>query len=231
MPSTLTGLLLFVVLLLPGFAYVVWKERAGTERRASTFRETVAVVAASITAELVTITVSAPLWTRFVSLGRLLREPGAYWHERPELLVGWGLSLLAVSSGFAVLATLPRLRQRLKYVSGDYPHPSSISSWWMLFERLDPEAVKEVGCVLDDGSFVSGRLRSSNNDADEFADRDLVLGNPIFYGAPGHVEAEPYEASAVCISARRIVTLFVTYLDPEGATSPTSSEPPAAGEP
>lgn len=118
MPSTLTGLLLFVVLLLPGFAYVVWKERAGTERRASTFRETVAVVAASITAELVTITVSAPLWTRFVSLGRLLREPGAYWHERPELLVGWGLSLLAVSSGFAVLATLPRLRQRLKYVSG-----------------------------------------------------------------------------------------------------------------
>jgi hypothetical protein len=33
MPTTLTGLLLFAVLLLPGFAYLVGKERAGTERR------------------------------------------------------------------------------------------------------------------------------------------------------------------------------------------------------
>jgi Family of unknown function (DUF6338) len=53
MPTTLTGLLLFVVLLLPGFAYLVGKERAGTERRTSPFRETVAVVAASVATELV----------------------------------------------------------------------------------------------------------------------------------------------------------------------------------
>lgn len=45
MPTTLTGLLLFVVFLLPGFAYLVGKERNGTERQTSPFRETVAVVA------------------------------------------------------------------------------------------------------------------------------------------------------------------------------------------
>jgi uncharacterized membrane protein len=54
-PTTLTGLLLFVVLLLPGFAYLVGKERHGTERSLSPFRETVAVVAASITSELVVL--------------------------------------------------------------------------------------------------------------------------------------------------------------------------------
>lgn len=58
MPTTLTGLLLFVVLLLPGFAYLVGKERNGTERRMSPFRETVAIVAASVTCELVVLAYS-----------------------------------------------------------------------------------------------------------------------------------------------------------------------------
>ena len=49
MPTTLTGLVLFVVLLLPGFAYVTGKERHTTGQRLSHFRETAAVVAASWT--------------------------------------------------------------------------------------------------------------------------------------------------------------------------------------
>ena len=52
MPTTLSSLLIFVVLLLPGFAYLVGKERHGTERHTSPFRETVAIVAASVTSEL-----------------------------------------------------------------------------------------------------------------------------------------------------------------------------------
>ena len=48
MPTTLTGLLLFVALLLPGFAYLVGKERHGTERRLSPFRETVPWLPASL---------------------------------------------------------------------------------------------------------------------------------------------------------------------------------------
>lgn len=48
MPTTLTSLLLFVVLLLPGFVYLTCKERHGTERHISTFRETVTIVTASI---------------------------------------------------------------------------------------------------------------------------------------------------------------------------------------
>jgi Family of unknown function (DUF6338) len=63
MPTTLTGLLLFVVLLLPGFAYLVGKERNGTERQTSPFRETIAIVAASTTAELAVLALFAiPRW-------------------------------------------------------------------------------------------------------------------------------------------------------------------------
>jgi hypothetical protein len=44
--------LLFVVLLLPGFAYQVGKERRGIERTTSVLRETAAVVAASVASEI-----------------------------------------------------------------------------------------------------------------------------------------------------------------------------------
>jgi hypothetical protein len=67
MPTTLTGLLIFVVLLLPGFAYLVGKERHGTERHTSPFRETIAVVAASVTSELAVLGVFAATRAAFPS--------------------------------------------------------------------------------------------------------------------------------------------------------------------
>ena len=87
MPTTLTGLLLFVVLLLPGFAYLVGKERHGTERRLSPFRETVAVVAASISSELVVLVIFAVIRTGLPSItpnvGALLREGSVYLTGSP----------------------------------------------------------------------------------------------------------------------------------------------------
>src|SRR5229473_1038663 len=82
MPTTLTGLLLFVVLLLPGFAYLVGKERNGTERQASPFRETVAIVAASVTSELGVLTLFSIvrwLWPAGTpDIGALASNSGAY---------------------------------------------------------------------------------------------------------------------------------------------------------
>jgi hypothetical protein len=79
-----------VVLLLPGFAYLVGKERAGTERRASPFRETVAIVSASVTSELVVLVLLSPLWSRALDVDKLVSDSGGYWggywQERPGLL-------------------------------------------------------------------------------------------------------------------------------------------------
>lgn len=83
MPTTLTGVLLFVVLLLPGLAYQVGKERRGTERTTSVLRETAAVVAASVASEIFVLAATSWLWSRHIDFGRLVREPRKYWLRHP----------------------------------------------------------------------------------------------------------------------------------------------------
>jgi hypothetical protein len=82
MPTTLTGLLLFVVLLLPGFAYAVGKERNGTGQQLTPFRETAAVVAASISFELIVLAIFAVIRALLPSLtpdiGALIRNGPSY---------------------------------------------------------------------------------------------------------------------------------------------------------
>lgn len=239
MPTTFTGLLLFVVLLLPGFAYLVGKERVGTERRLSPFRETVSIVAASVISEM------------FVALvpGIVLLWLGVF--DRPSdhyrLLVTCGVVVVVIATALAYLWSVPDVRDAVaaipgkiseaepswlklrwldRFVDTQYPHPSTVSSWWMLFERFREDSTVQVGCLLDDGSYVSGELSSFNPSADEVPDRELVLargdGVPLLYRPSPHSPAQNFPAGAVCVSARHIVAMFVSYLDPTipaGATS------------
>lgn len=216
MPTTLTGLLLFVVLLLPGFAYLVGKERVGTERRTSPFRETVAVVSASVASELVVLTAAWllntyawPGWSLSIEVGRLVADPGNYWQQRPGLLAAWGLGLLLAATLGTHLATRPRVRRLLP---GSYPDPSTVSAWWMLFEHWKRGRPTYVGCVLDDGAYVAGEVRSFNNSADDVTDRDLILGAPVSYRARNARTTIDLQCSAVCIPAGRVVLLEVSYL-------------------
>jgi hypothetical protein len=226
MPTTLTGLLLFVVLLLPGFAYLVGKERHGTERRLSPFRETVAIVAASITSELVVLVIFAVMRTLWPSItpdvGALVRQGGAYLRGGQYGNVAiWGLSLLAAAVVLAYLATVPKVRRRLKWLTGPYPHDSTVSAWWILFERWPEGRDVQIACTLDDGSAVRGLFGSFNVSADDSPDRDLILKEPIYYRPPGDTAREVlWDMSAVCCPARRIVSLFVVYSDApqQGAT-------------
>jgi hypothetical protein len=248
MPTTLTGLLLFVVLLLPGFAYLVGKERAGTERRASPFRETVAIVSASVTSELFVLVLLSPFWSRALDVDKLVSDPGGYWQERPGLLALWGLLLLLASTGVAYAATRPsirnpswgwlewswvrKLRERLPWLQSEYPHSSSVSAWWLLFETWKEEGDDIfVGCVLDDGSAVRGSLESFNNSADDNPNRDIVLLPPITYREPNGRKGTDLKCSAVCIPASRIVMMQVSYVSPFATRSEEVTVPEqAAGE-
>ena len=82
----------------------------------------------------------------------------------------------------------------------------------------------QVGCVLDDGSYVEGHLGSFSIDADDQPDRDLILSKPIGYRPPGADELSPYESNAVCFSAGRIVAMFVSYLEEKPVISSTAAE-------
>jgi hypothetical protein len=229
MPTTLSGLFLFVVLLLPGFAYVVGRERHTSWQQQSAFRETAVVVAASVSVELVVLLAFAIFRTAWPGItpdvGALVRNSDAYLRGHDgraghyAQVTIWAVAMLAVSIALAYAAACPGPRRVVGRISRANPHESNSSAWWILFgEWADGTSVR-VRCFLDDGSCVEGTLGSHSREADDKLERDLILVEPIGFRPDEGQEIKPYEASAVCVSATRIVSMFVTYLQKQAATS------------
>lgn len=225
-PTTITGLVLLVVLLLPGLTFVIVRERKGSERRPTPFRETGAVVFCSILTELAALVLFAALRGLRPDLtpdiGRLIREGATYARAHYAELVWWAGGMLALA---CVLAAV------MAAIAGRKPHSSAMSAWWVMFEKWFPGENPLVGCILDDGSYIEGRQASFNISSDDLPDRDLVLIQPLKYRAPGATETHDFPWGAACISARRIVTMFVSYsLAPEqeeGEEGATQASAPA----
>jgi hypothetical protein len=209
----------------------VGKERHGTERRLSVFRETVAIVSASVTSELVVLGIFAAiraLWPSVTpDVGALLRQGALYFHGdhsdrgHYQIFTAWGIALLALAVAIAYAATVPWIRRAGQWITGPYPHGSTVSAWWILFERWKEARDIEIICILDDGSSVRGQFASFNISADDSPDRDLLLKDPIYYRPSGEEDEVLYDVSAVCVAARRIVTMFVNYTAPV-SVSPSS---------
>lgn len=214
MPSTLTGLLLFVVLLLPGFVFVTIFRRERPERRPSVLQETASIVFASVLSNMIAlggfaaVRVFAPTWT--LDVGALLQSPADYFAGHYLSVFAWSSCVLVVACGVAALAGWLIDRQPV--------HPSVMSSWWTLFEYWQPDTTRHIECLLDDGSYIAGQLGDWNTVAEDSPDRDLILAAPITYRSAGSTKHHSHPASVVCISARRIITMFVSYVD--SATSP-----------
>jgi len=240
-PTTFVGLLLFVVLLAPGFAYVARREVQQPVRPTSIFRETVAVALASVGCDIAVVLVFAVV--RWIGpgvtpdIGALVRQSGSYAEAHYVALAAWGLGLLAGAcllalalAGLDVGSRLARLLQRVPGLHWLAPPArtavSPKSAWLRVFREYEDHAV-HVGCHLDDGSYLSGWLLSYSPDYNETADRDLALSAPIEFRASGHDTACPLEGiGAVVISARRIVNLLVSYVpeaEARGADAPATN--------
>lgn len=219
MPTTLTGLLLFVVLLMPGMAYVAIRERDTPEQRRSVFRETALMASVSIVADAAAIAMFAlvrVLWPGGTpDAGRLVRDASGYLREEYVLVAVWSAGVLALAVALAAGAAWLVRRRR--------PHPSTMSSWWILFEkwRRDTDVRDvQVGCVLGDGSYIQGWLGSFSTSADDAPDRDIILTGPGIKMRPlGAGDYETLDFGAVCVSARNIVTMFIAYRPPEPVDS------------
>lgn len=244
MPTTFTGLLLFIVTLLPGYAYLVGKERHSVERRVSTFRETVSVVAASVTSELVALVLLAPAWATTLDVDEVIVNPG----EHVISLILWGAGMLLLATIGSYVATWPRTRRgpsnwplvgrparwiasrrivcwakaKLDVQPHRYPHPSITSAWWRMFQEHRREIENEYGhdpairvsCYLDDGTFIAGSLYSHNQSGDDSPDRDLVLASPIDYRHPNSTEKITLDADVLCLTARHVTAIAVKYYLP-----------------
>ncbi|WP_329165389.1 DUF6338 family protein [Streptomyces sp. NBC_01717] len=213
MPSSLLGLVLFVVCLVPGFIYAAARDLHLPERTSSAFRETTRVVLASLALDGIALAVFAVIRTAAPGLtpdtGRLVREGWGYVRDDYGRLTLWSCALLVAAAGAALAAArlLPR-----------GPGPLSVeSSWWLLFGRypaLTGAKCTYVGCELVDGSYLAGVLKHFAHQAEETGDRELALVAPLEYRPHPGVPSRPLtDHQLVSVSARQIKFLTVTYLD------------------
>ena len=228
-PSTLFGLALFLVLLAPGLAYMLRHERVVPAQQYCAFRETLRVVFVSVVCLTITGLIAAGLrWlvpSETPDIGRLVEDPVDSVREHYVQYTWWVLALIVFATLLGALAADPRVVQLLhragetrvvRLLSGATDTGiRSISAWYRvvhIFDDDNPGPIV-VGAQMDDGTYVEGRLFSFNTAAEEVEDRDILLSAPLHLTT---VDGRQHDLSQqfTVISARRIVRLDITHLDP-----------------
>ncbi|MFD4637598.1 DUF6338 family protein [Lentzea sp. NPDC058436] len=210
-PTTLLGLVLFVALLTPGFAYSARRERSGPERQFSALRETVAMVAVSVVCDLVVLSLALAVWTisprRTVDLTALLGKPGDYAVKHHVALWIWSVGLVAAATLLAVLVAGPAFDRLSRRNEAPF-----LSAWGRLF-TAHPDCRVHVGCHLSDGTYVAGWLLTYSRAAADVADRELTISGPVQYRAAGQeTTTELPNVGAMAVSARQLTLLQVSYV-------------------
>ena len=237
MPVTIGGLLLFVVLLTPGFVYLAITETRLPRRQYTALRETGRIVSVSLLANGLVLGVFGgirSLWpTATPDVGAFVRDPGAYFRENYLEIVVWGAGLLLVSvitaASLAVLTTWSeRLLARVERQPGPWFYSkiarrrrtriAQESGWGTAFLR-HPERTVYLTLRLVDGTLLYGPLREFNSQIEESDDRSLQLAGPIEMRTPSGNELTSVDADTVIVSADQIKTIFVHYLPGEESVS------------
>ena len=234
--------LLLALVLAPGLAYRVGRERRLPERKRRGAADSASLLVAGATSTALALWGFAALRglmpTHTPDVGELIGAPRDYVAAHLPYVAGWATGIYAVA--FALAATegcfglLARLTA-LSRLGGRRRGISHESAWWLAFK---PDHVEELGddppkgsatfvwCALTDGDYLGGQLRFFNSDTTENLDRDLLLQSPILYLAAasnGTRPSQPIElahVSSAVVSASRIRYLTVSHLS--GAASDES---------
>ncbi|MFC8201884.1 DUF6338 family protein [Streptomyces sp. NPDC057298] len=230
MPTNVAGLVLLVVLALPGYVYHRAVDRHVPARLYTALQELMSIVFVSVAidAGVIALLVSGNLLGLWYApdFSALLTQPGPYVNRHFSETVLWSSAalLIAVAVAYALgcrwwARCLPnawasRWQERSRSLE-----PQK-SAWWLLF-REHPDAVVHLGCVLEDGSYLAGQLHSFSRSPVENGDRELTLRGDISYRAPGDSDAAVLpRVNAVAISARQLVFVTVSYLPADPSSEP-----------
>ncbi|MFG2049632.1 DUF6338 family protein [Micromonospora sp. NPDC048935] len=227
MPTTVVSLLLAIVFALPGHIYHRITQRKRPERVETATQEILATIFAGIVIDFVAVAllgvVAQATSLAVPDFSRMLLGPGRYTSSHLPLVTAWSAALVGTAIGCAVVASLTPWDRALPKVLRQRRDDrlrrtqSQQSAWWLLFhEHRDADI--HVGCTLDDGSYVAGRLHSYSRAPVESSDRELTLRGEILYRPAGEVDAAIlHDVNAVSISARRLILMTVTYVVPSTA--------------
>ena len=233
MPTTVVGLFLIVVFALPGYVFHKLAVRRRPERDDTALQELLSIVFAGVAIVLVAVGIlavaSLTVAPRTPNLSGILLDPVQYSAANLGLVTWWLLALLGLALAIAVFLGLEPWETRLPARWQGWRNERARrvrdqqSAWWLLFHE-HPESTIHVGCALDDGSYIAGRLHSYSKAPVETGDRELTMSGDIFYRAPDGPDGGILPSvNAVSLSARRIVLLTVTYVLPD----PPAGDPPA----
>ncbi len=237
-PSTPVGVALLLVLIAPGLAYVLRREKVVPTGPRTAFREAlqvifVSVVSLTFVGLLATLArVIAPEHTPNVR--GLLRAPGTFFREHHVHLSWWAFGLVTAATIVAWAAADPRVIRKVESAVKQRPirwltsrsdeDISEVTTWWRAFEDLKPAGtgITTVGVLQDNGSYIQGSLVSATAGVLEYDKRELILTAPLRYVTADGVH-EPLTAQMVVIAGRNIVRLDVTHLpqaaEPEEPTT------------
>lgn len=230
MPTTFTGLLVFLALLAPGFAFLVVFERgARPTLERSVLRETATIVLASLacnTAAGVLFALARHCgWFKTPSPSKLIAEGKTYFAAHIGLVTGWALAVFLFALLAAVIAAgllnRPGVQSALGKLTQWVVPPAGVtmdSAWWKLLKVVEPESYRRLTCTLDDETVIEGWLTSLNPSANETAERELTLSAPLRITKPNS-QPERFTHGSIAISANRIQYFYVSYWDnpPKGA--------------
>lgn len=157
MPTTLTGLLIFVALLAPGFLYVLVTERGPFARNSDTvLRETASIALVSLLCDLVALGLYAACAAasrgHLASLRALIEDTESRWadHRVSTVLTGLGLLLVACLAALTLAGVVNHtsgfdaLKKRTP-ISWVLPATGarSVSAWWECSDTSTPIATGE----------------------------------------------------------------------------------------
>ncbi|MFD4328465.1 DUF6338 family protein [Nocardioides sp. NPDC058538] len=163
-----------------------------------------------------------------LDLPAFVASPGKYARGSFDLVGGWFMLFIGLATTLAALGAGLLNGAR---ISGKL-HAAAVacrllpagaartrSGWTHVVREFEPDAYKQVTCLLDDGTRVVGWLTPYGTVPEDVPDRDVVLAAPlIFYRPDGGADVASH--GAVSLSARRSSTCTSTT----GQSHPTRAK-------
>jgi hypothetical protein len=218
----MVSLFVTVAFALPGYIFHVASSHRNPEREDSAVTEVLSVVFASIAIDMVVFLLlvlgSLVLPVAGIDASGFISHPQAYAADNVHVIASWaavGFLLAMLIAGAAGLRPWERrlpARWRTWADARERLYQGQQSAWWWLFHD-NPGTRVYIGCMVDDGSYVSGFLNSYSKVGTEHADREITLRAPVTYRPSEKSKAVELDSvGAVVISARHIVLMTVSYV-------------------
>jgi hypothetical protein len=231
-PATIGGIVALVLLVLPGLAFELIRQRRRAGRDDSPFMEVSRILVAGLSlgaiteALLAVVSLAGP--RSIVSLAGLFTTQ--HWVTDHLLVSGWtawAYGLVSVTLAALAAAVLPGMNP-----SG-HNHPES--GWVMAFDRL-PRLIREaqhlvatpvarLSVRLTDGTvYVGDRAEFSVGPAPE--GRELLLGGELLSRPPGAAKTEPAAGwQRILLREDQISDIMIQYVPGAALSAPPNSEP------